>query len=91
MLGCAATLRKFDLRSLWSRELTVQGYMTYGRERYEGSGIHTFEVVQALLQENALAAERMITSRSPIERDQEALNAVHQRRRSGGIKVILTP
>lgn len=91
MLGCAAELRKVDLTLLWARELEVRGFIGYGRERWRGEDRHTFEVTQTLLLEGAAPVEGMVTHVFPLKEYRYALSAAANRRRSGAVKVVLTP
>jgi threonine dehydrogenase-like Zn-dependent dehydrogenase len=91
MLGCAAELKKVDLTLLWARELEVRGFIGYGREPWRGEERHTFEVTQTLLLEGAAPVEGMVTHVFPLKEYRYALSAAANRRRSGAVKVVLTP
>lgn len=91
MLGCAAEVRKVDLTLLWARELEVQGFVGYGRESWRGGTHHTFEVTQSLIMEGAPPVEQLVTHVFPLREYRYALSAAANRRRSGAIKVVLTP
>jgi threonine dehydrogenase-like Zn-dependent dehydrogenase len=102
MLGCAAELRRLDLTLLWARELEVRGFVGYGRERWRGEELHTFEVTRRLLREDgtrSMAAgggdgariERLVTHVFPLEEYRPALSTAWNRARTGAVKVVLTP
>jgi threonine dehydrogenase-like Zn-dependent dehydrogenase len=91
VLGCAAQVRKLDLTLLWARELEVRGFVGYGRERWRGEERHTFEVTERLLLESELPVDRMVTHHFPLSQYRAALSAAANRRRSGAVKVVLTP
>lgn len=91
LLGCAATIRALDLTFLWARELSVQGFMGYGRERWEGAEKHTMEIVLALLRDRPGQVHRLLTHIFPLDQYREALLAALHRGRSGAMKVALQP
>ena len=91
MLGCAAELRRVDLSLLWARELEIRGFVGYGRERWRGEELHTFEVTERLILETGAPLERMVTHAFPLEQYRYALSAAANRGRSGALKVVLTP
>jgi threonine dehydrogenase-like Zn-dependent dehydrogenase len=91
MLGCAAQMKRVDLTLLWAREVEVRGFFGYGREKWRGEEIHTFEVVQRLLLETGAPLDRLVTHVFPLEQYRYALSAAASRARSGAVKVVLTP
>jgi len=91
ILGCAAQVKRLDLTLLWARELEVRGFVGYGREHWKGKECHTFEVTERLLRENPLPVARMVTHHFPLAQIRAALSAAANRRRSGAVKVVLTP
>jgi L-iditol 2-dehydrogenase len=91
LLGCAAEIRKLDLTLLWARELSVRGFVGYGREVWRGEARHTFEVTEALLIESGAPVERLVTHVFPLDQYRRALDAAGNRRRSEAVKVVLTP
>lgn len=91
LLGCAAEVRKVDLTLLWARELEVRGFIGYGRESWRGEERHTFEITQTLLLEGAPPVEQLVTHVFPLNEYRFALSAAANRRRSGAVKVVLTP
>lgn len=91
MLGCAAEVKKVDLTLLWARELDVRGFLGYGRETWRGEERHTFEVTQTLMLEGAPPVEPLVTHVFPLREYRYALSAAANRRRSGAVKVVLTP
>lgn len=88
VLGCAAELRRLDLTFLWARELTMQGFIGYGRERTHE---HTFAVTLRRLVETKAPIAEMVTHRFPLQRYREALSAGANRAKSGAIKILFTP
>jgi len=91
LLGCAAQVKKLDLTMLWARELTVKGFVGYGRERWRGEKPHTFEVTNTLLTETGSPIASLVTHVFPLAEYQDALRVAMDRRRSGAFKVLLTP
>lgn len=91
VLGCAAQVKRLDLTLLWARELEARGFVGYGRERWRGEERHTFEVTERLLVESGSSVERMVTHHFPLGQFRAALSAAANRRRSGAVKVVLTP
>lgn len=87
LLGCAGE-RRLDLSFLWAREVTLQGFLCYGREK---DGAHTFDVTLRRLVEGSAPIAEMITHRFPRSRYREALAACTNRAKSGAIKVLFTP
>jgi threonine dehydrogenase-like Zn-dependent dehydrogenase len=91
VLGCAAQVRRLDLTLLWARELEARGFVGYGRESWRGEKLHTFEVTGRLVAETGLPVERMVTHHFPLREFRAALSAAANRKRSGAVKVVLTP
>lgn len=86
LLGCAAELARLDLSPLWARELTVQGYLGYGRE---ADGRHTYAAVLEALEHAPGAVGRLVTHRVPLARYRDGFAAAADRRRSGALKVVV--
>jgi threonine dehydrogenase-like Zn-dependent dehydrogenase len=91
VLGCAAMIRRLDCTLLWARELEIRGFVGYGTETWRGDRLHTFEITQRLLQTTDAPVADMVTHAYPLDQYRAALGAVRHRRRSGAIKVVLTP
>lgn len=91
MLGCAAQIPKLDLTFIWARELQVKGYVGYGRERFRGEAVHTFQITHDLLLETGTPVEDMVTHVYPLRQYRDALGAAANRRKSGSVKVLLDP
>ena len=91
LLGCAGQVKKLDLTFLWARELNVRGFVGYGAEQWRGGSRHTFEVTHDLLLETGAPVSRMVTHVFPLSQYKDALRAADDRRKSGAIKVALTP
>jgi len=91
MLGCAAQVPRLDLTFLWARELTIRGFLGYGRETWEGRDCHTFQVTQELLRRRPLPTDRMVTHVFPLDQYRDALKAASNRRKSGAMKVVFRP
>ncbi len=91
LLGCAGELRKLDLSLLWARELEIRGFVVYGREWWSGRNLHTMEVTQELVIETGAPLEEMVTHVFPLAEYRHALSAASNHRKSGAIRVVLTP
>ncbi|MDT8340135.1 MAG: zinc-binding dehydrogenase [Longimicrobiales bacterium] len=91
MLGCAAQIPRLDLTFVWARELRIQGFVGYGRERFRGAEAHTFQVTHDLLLESGTPVQDLVTHVYPLSQYREALGAAGNRRRSGSVKVLLDP
>jgi len=91
MLGCAAELSRLDLTFVWAREVTVQGFVGYGRESWRGVERHTFEITHDLLVETGTPVDEMITHVFALSQARDALSAAANRRRSGAVKVLFDP
>ena len=91
MLGCAAVVRRLDLTLVWAHELAVQGSLGYGREQWEGESLHTFEVVFRLLAGSGARIADLVTHTYPLTQYRTALSTARHHRKSGAIKVLLTP
>jgi L-iditol 2-dehydrogenase len=91
MLGCAAEIPKLDLTFIWARELTVHGFVGYGREHFRGRTAHTFEITHDLLLETGTPVQEMVTHVYPLGQYRTALDAAANRRRTGSVKVLLDP
>ncbi|MFC1574789.1 zinc-binding dehydrogenase [Gemmatimonadota bacterium] len=91
MLGCAHQLKRLDLTFLWARELEVRGFLGYGRERWEGEEVHTYQVTQELLSRESALVDGMVTHVFPLHQYRDALKAAANRRRSGAMKVVMRP
>jgi threonine dehydrogenase-like Zn-dependent dehydrogenase len=91
MLGCAAEIRKLDLTFVWAREVTVRGFVGYGREDWEGGAAHTFRIAHDLLVQSGVPVEDMVTHVYPLDQYKNALSTAANRRKTGSIKVLLDP
>lgn len=92
VLGCASRVRSLDLTFLWARELTVRGFVGYGQERFRGQRMHTFDITTAALEGTSGApVGELVTHVFPLSEYRTALSAAANHRRSGAIKVVLTP
>ncbi|HSM05989.1 MAG TPA: zinc-binding dehydrogenase [Longimicrobiales bacterium] len=91
MLGCAAEIKKLDLTFIWARELSVHGFVGYGRETFRGRSPHTFEITEELLVETGAPVQELVTHVFPLGQYRAALDAAANRRRSKSVKVLLDP
>jgi len=91
MLGCAAEIRKLDLTFVWAHELTVRGFVCYGREAWEGAHAHTFQITHDLLLQGGAPVSDMVTHVYPLGQYRNALATAANRHRTGSIKVLLDP
>jgi threonine dehydrogenase-like Zn-dependent dehydrogenase len=91
MLGCAAEIRKLDLTFVWAHELTVRGFICYGREEWEGARAHTFQITHDLLVQSGAPVSDMVTHVYPLGQYRNALSTAANRRKTGSIKVLLDP
>lgn len=91
VVGCAGTVRRLDLTLVWARELVIRGVVGYGREHWQGGTLHTFTLVQRLLEATDAPVADMVTHSYPLNRYRTALSAARHRSESGAIKVVLTP
>ncbi|TVP74411.1 MAG: alcohol dehydrogenase [Gemmatimonadales bacterium] len=91
LLGCASEIPGLDLTFLWARELEVKGFVGYGRESWGGKEAHTFEVTRDLMLETDAPLADLVTHVFPLAEYRDALSAAANHRRSGAVKVALTP
>ena len=91
LLGCAGELKKIDLTFLWARELGIKGFVGYGLEQWRGETRHTFEITHDLMIESGASLSEMVTHVFPLSQYKDALRTAGDRRKSGAIKVLLTP
>jgi len=91
MLGCAHEIPKLDLTFTWARELSIEGFVGYGRETFRGEAMHTFDATLLAMQETRAPLDEMVTHVYPLSEYRTALSAAGDRRRSGSIKVLLDP
>ena len=91
MVGFCAVVRRLDLTLVWAHELAVQGSLGYGREQWEGESLHTFEVVFQLLAGSGARIADLVTHTYPLTQYRTALSTARHHRKSGAIKVLLTP
>lgn len=91
VLGCAGQLRKLDLTFLWARELSIQGHVGYGAERWDGRTLHTFEIALERMAADPGALGDMVTHVFPLAQYRDALRAAYDHRRSKAVKVALAP
>lgn len=88
LLGAAGLISRLDWAFVWSREIRVLGSCGYGREVWEGTPRHTFEVaMELLLRRPEYPIERLITHVFPLEAYREALHTALSRRESQALKV----
>lgn len=91
VLGCAASVPDLDLTWLWARELTIRGFVGYGREEWRGRSLHTFQVTGELLREHSEGLADLVTHTFLLTDFRAALSAARNHGRSGAIKVRITP
>ncbi len=91
LLGCAGQIRRLDLTMIWARELQVVGFVGYGSEVFRGHSGHTFEITLDLMAQTGQALAGLVTHVFPLEQYRDALRAAANHRRSGAVKVLLTP
>jgi L-iditol 2-dehydrogenase len=91
LLGSASDVDGLDLSFLWAREVQMVGYVGYGTENWRGEGLHTFEVTHRLLAETRAPIAKLLTHRFPLARFYDAFRAASDRRKSGAMKVVMTP
>jgi threonine dehydrogenase-like Zn-dependent dehydrogenase len=91
VIGCAAQIPKLDLSFLWARELVVQGSVGYATERWQDRSLHTFELTHELMRSNHAPLSELVTHKVPLVDYRRGLSAAADHRRSGAIKVVLTP
>lgn len=89
--GCASRARDLDLTLLWARELMVQGSLGYGREEWQGSARHTFELVHEFLVQGQAPVEKIVTHVFPLSEYRDALRTAGNHAGSGAIRVVLRP
>lgn len=91
MLGCAGSVRNLDLSFLWSRELTVHGFVGYGTEIFEGEDLHTFEITQKFMKKSLDILSLVVTHEFSLEDYQKAINTTRNKAQTGAIKAIFRP
>ncbi len=91
VLGCAAQIPKLDLSFLWARELVVQGSVGYATEHWQGRTMHTFELTHEFMRSGDAPLSELVTHKIPLVEYRRGLSAAADHRRSGAIKVVLTP
>lgn len=88
LLGAAGEIPKLDWSFVWSREIKLLGSCGYGREEWQGTTRHTFEVTMELLQKQPeYPVDRLITHVYPLSDYRKALCAALNRRESKAVKV----
>lgn len=91
VLGCAAQLPKLDLSFVWARELVVHGSMVYGTERWQGRSVHTFELTHQFMRSSGAPLSHLVTHKFPLVEYRRGMSVAADHRRSGAVKVVLTP
>lgn len=91
LLGCAAEIPKLDLTFVWARELDIKGFVGYAMEDWRGQRLHTFQITLDLLRETRAPLADMVTHVFPLNQYRTALSAAANHRKSGAVKVLLTP
>jgi threonine dehydrogenase-like Zn-dependent dehydrogenase len=91
VLGCAAQIPKLDLSFLWARELVVQGSVGYATEHWQGRTMHTFELTHEFMRSGDAPLSELVTHKIPLVEYRRGLRTAADHRRSGAIKVVLTP
>jgi threonine dehydrogenase-like Zn-dependent dehydrogenase len=91
VLGCAAQIPRLDLSFLWARELVVQGSVGYATEQWQGRTMHTFELTHEFMRSSDAPLSEIVTHKIPLVEYRRGLSAAADHRRSGAIKVVLTP
>ena len=91
VVGCAASVPDLDLTWLWARELTIKGFVGYGREEWRGRSLHTFQVTSELLRDSDKGLAELVTHTFSLTDYRAALSAARNHGTSGAIKVRITP
>lgn len=91
MLGCAAEIPKLDLTFVWARELNIRGFVGHAWERWEGGRRHSFQITHDLLVATGAPVRELVTHTFSLARYREAFSVAANHRRSGALKVVLTP
>ncbi len=90
MVGVAQP-RRFEWTPLYFKEIALYGSNAYGVETLEGRRDHAIALYLHLLAEERLHLDGLITHRYPLERYGDAFMAIHDKRRSGAVKVLFDP
>src|SRR5579862_9103212 len=90
-----------DLTPVWNQEITLMGALAHGVENWpggeglttlggEGGGrVSTFALASALIREQRLTPERLITHRFPLREIRQALETARDRIEQRAIKIML--
>jgi threonine dehydrogenase-like Zn-dependent dehydrogenase len=77
--------REVELPLVWSRELTVRGSVSYGRE---ANGRRTFAIVRELLTDSNFPVDHIVTHRFPLEEYGRAIETATAGVGVGAVKVV---
>jgi threonine dehydrogenase-like Zn-dependent dehydrogenase len=89
MVGSSFAPLQVDLSPVYYQEVDLRGALTFGIEDWQGSRVHTFDIVIQMLQKGELTEVGMITHRFPFEAYRDAIRTA-QDKRTQSIKVTLT-
>jgi len=80
-----------DTAPLWLDELNLIGANGRAIEQYQGHLMHTYEIVFELIQQGKLNMKGLLTHKFRIEQYRQAFATLHERGRTGAIKVAFVP
>lgn len=89
MVGFTLDALKVDLNPIWYQEVDLIGAGFFGVEDWEGSRVHTYDIVIGMIRDGRLQHAGMITHRFPFSQYKRAI-ATASDKQIGSIKVILT-
>ena len=89
MVGVTFSELKVDLNPVWYQEVDLIGSGFFGVEDWEGSRVHTYDIVIDMLRDGRLRHAGMITHRFPFSNYKRAIAAALDKR-TGSIEVVLT-
>jgi threonine dehydrogenase-like Zn-dependent dehydrogenase len=89
VIGLTGEIRKLDLSFIWMKELLVIGSVGYGREKWNGRKISTFQLLLELLESHPeVPFEDLITHEFALDEYREAIVANVDRAKYQSIKTV---
>lgn len=87
MVGTAASLQKADVSSLWYRQLTVTGTISYATALFQGERVRTYQKCLDLLASGTYPTQGLLTGLYKLEDWKTAFQAAFDKKGSGAMKL----
>jgi len=89
VVGISPVMMTLDLSPIWNQEVNLLGSYVHGTEIWEGTRLHTYDLVIRWMREGRLVTDGFITHRFPLEEYKRAITVAGDKRKEQSIRVLL--